>query len=197
MEWVDARGRHCARLCAAERQGHEAVTLRALGTSGDPLPEQGIEVYLRVGRGRLAVPGVARVLSGDSGPLVAVTRPDPESRRALHRVDVDLPAQTSAGFARVINLSGGGCLLVPDNAELPDVGTPLGLTVRPPTCAAPLHLRAVVLRHVLPEFRRPRLAIEFLDVGQPTQDQLVRYVFLRQQELLRMGLVTPASGQQA
>lgn len=111
------------------------------------------------------------------------------SRRRLYRVDVNLPTKTSLGFARIVNLSGSGCVMILDQSDLPPIGTLFRIDLKLPTSPTVLLIRAQVVRRILTDLRRPRIGVEFRQNTPRQEDMIIRYVFARERELLKQGLI--------
>ncbi len=138
----------------------------------------------------LVVAGLVEFVSAGPANVAHITPPARlavTSRRRLYRVDVDIRVHTSRGPARVLNLSGGGCLLRMDAPPSPQVGDALELRLPLESDLSPLHLRAHVVHMHRPELDRPFLGMAFDNRMSSTEDALVRFVFARQAEMLRGG----------
>jgi c-di-GMP-binding flagellar brake protein YcgR len=95
----------------------------------------------------------------------------------------------------VLNLSGGGCMLRLDAPPAPLIGDRLDIHLPLGADVPLLILRARVVHVHRPDLERPFLGLAFENRSRKTEDQLVRYVFARQAELLRNGrLWNPTGG---
>jgi hypothetical protein len=137
-------------------------------------------------------------VGADSPPLLISARPVDRrprtaERRHFYRVGVDLEAYGDGWEARVVDLSGGGCRLhVTPDPDTPEVGQRFDLRVLLPTLEPALELSGRVVRSEPAVGGGLWLGVEFVGLAQREQDELVRYVFHRQRELLRWGFIRPA-----
>ncbi len=185
---VEAR---CRRLAG------DRLTILLTGNPTDnAVPDLGRMVHLTLEDGGTPVEAYARVLErgAPDTPLVlshpaAVVR---TNRRNLYRVSVDLTAQTSFGAARLVDLSGGGCLLAPGATELPKMGQQVDVNIELPTEKTPLALSGIVVRHTQSEGGAPRIGVKFCGISVDEETKVIRYVHARQRELLRRGVLVPA-----
>ncbi len=193
LEFVDGGGSARTLWARVEHAGTERVVLRSLPDhAADQVPDVGQRIRLRIEPEAEAA--VALVIErGSPESRLVISRPTRiirQSRRRFYRIDVDLHAETSSGPCRVWNLSGSGCLLtLLAGSPLPPVGTDLELRLPVPGVPAPLHIRARVVRQFLPNVGSPRLGVDFVQLKRREEDAIIRYVFARQTELLRRGLL--------
>lgn|GEM_PF-637218 len=195
VEFVDGGGRPRSLQAHVEQSTADRMVLQPLPNQpGAAVPDIGRRVHLRFLRE--VGSAVARVVSRGSpeSPLV-LTRPMRlvrESRRRLYRIDVQLAAETSLGPARVVNLSGSGCLLaLPEGDDPAAPGTQVEVRLPLPGAPTPVRVRGRIVREFRPEAGGRRIGVDFGRLPAREEDAIVRYVFLRQAELLRRGLLSP------
>lgn len=194
IEFGDRHGRRRSfEALVQESTEHRLVVVPLAAQRGIALPDAGARVHLHLLRERGSA--VARVVSrGAPDAPVELTRPMRlvrESRRRLFRIDVLLDARSSLGPVRVVNLSGGGCLLaLPDGAPSPAIEASVDLALALPGLAQPLPVRGRVVRIFQPEAGGPRVGLDFGRLASRDESLIIRYVFARQAELLRRGLLT-------
>jgi hypothetical protein len=160
-----------------------------------------LDLVVRQSPESVVVAQVAIAPGGSPPDSIRTTLPvrvEMTSRRRLYRVDVDIPVRTSRGPGRVLNLSGGGCMLRLDGPPAPHIGDAMDIHLSLGRDTPLLSLRARVVHIHRPDLERPFLGLAFDNRTRKTEDHLVRYVFARQAELLRRGrLWNPAiQGQQ-
>ncbi len=201
IAWTEGGHEHRHRTLVADLTP-EALLLQAPTRRGVVVRiDAGRRLELSVRRDASAFHSAAVAIGLEQGapPLLRLKLPAPwteTSQRDFFRVDVDLPARTSAGPGRLTNLSGGGCLLALDSPPYPDPGATLQLTLALPGVDTPITLAAVVVR-VFDQEGAARFGLSFRAPDRRTQDRLVRYVAVRQREMLRLGLLRAPERQAA
>ncbi|MCR4399453.1 MAG: flagellar brake protein [Syntrophomonadaceae bacterium] len=163
----------------------------------------GTEVYVRFVRDRGLFSFAARVVGSRGGtlPMLELTRPvriARTERRAWVRMAtvlqcrcrrLDAASDSGDMEATTINLGGGGALLT---APAPlEPGTPVRLTMRLPD-EVPVEADGEVLRCEAAGAGGRRywhLAVRFVDIQEKVREHLIRFVFQRQRELIRRGML--------
>lgn len=128
-------------------------------------------------------------------PLLIVTKPtdyEVVPRRRFFRCPVRLPVQIGEVQGEATNLSGSGVLVVlPAQSEWKP-GVEVNLALSLPGEREPLILNGRVVRvRNLPGGSRQAVAFDFVHLRERTQDTIIRYLFIRQRELIRQGLWDP------
>lgn len=194
LEWFDPQGVYHSARTMLQDVGEQGMCLEA------PIErrmmvriEPGTEITLACHRKSDSVVAVVRVteLKPGTPPLLLTTLPqatDRTTQRRFYRVDVDLPVAFENGGGRMLNLSGSGCLLRWEEADAPDPGHQVAFDVKLPSFSLAMSLAGRVVRSYP---SRDRAAVDFVGLTRAQQDELVRYVFLRQNELLRLGMLRP------
>lgn len=200
VEFVDSGGTQHVVSSAVDALQADGLLL-SLPPGDSPLRHlpPGRHLHLVVGRSPQAVvvAEVAIAPGGSPPDTVRTTLPTRlalTSRRRLYRVDVDISVRTSRGPGRVLNLSGGGCMLRLEAPPAPHIGDTLDVHLALGKELPLLVLRARVVHVHRPDLERPFLGLAFEDHSRKTEDHLVRYVFARQAELLRNGQLWNAEG---
>ncbi|NLJ33625.1 MAG: flagellar brake protein [Firmicutes bacterium] len=107
--------------------------------------------------------------------------------QTLIAVSVELPESPQTSYqGHAINISAGGVYLVMEKKCKP--GTVINLTLQKPSLPKIL---GKVLRSY-PSMRGPGLwewAVEFIDITEQEQDKIMKYIFAKQLELRRRGLL--------
>ena len=193
MTWTEGTHGHRHRTLVADLTP-EALLVQAPTHRGVVVHiDAGRRLELSVRRDTSAFHSTVAMIGLEQGtpPLLRLGRPDTwaeTSQRDFFRVDVDLPVRTSAGVGRLTNLSGGGGLLALNAPPYPEPGATLQLTLALPGGDTPLALTAVVVR-VFDQEGSVRFGLSFRSPDRRVQDRLVRYVAVRQREMLRLGLL--------
>ncbi len=128
-------------------------------------------------------------------PLLVVTRPvDYElvPRRRFFRCPVRLPVRCQGVEGEATNLSGSGLLAVLPAQPEWKTGTEAELELALPGQDEPMPLKGRVMRvQKVASGTRQAVAFDFVHLRERAQDLILRYLFLRQRELISKGLLVP------
>jgi len=168
-------------MLMAPLDGHVAIRLPA-----------GLEINIMQEATQETYAAMVQILETRPGepPLLITTRPQmvrKVSRRRFFRVDVDLPFATGDVSGRVVNLSGSGILaLVP--AGTVKEGALIEFRMELPNLLSPLPIQGKVAR--LKEVSgKAQIALQFTRLTERIRDEIIKYVTVRQRELLQLGLL--------
>ena len=165
--------------------------------------DQVVVEYLESG-GRIGFEATVVQRTGDQIPGLILTRPKPEEIRRLQlrdfvRLDVSLPleyvpcgarpsgekGEVPLAPGRVIDLSGGGALILTD--EDFQVGARLDLVLHLPKRLIPAE--AEVVRRVTDVEGPIRLGVRFTAIDERDREYIVKYIFAEQRRRRKLGLV--------
>lgn len=128
-------------------------------------------------------------------PLLVVTKPTDYEvlpRRRFFRCPVRLPVRVGEFQGEATNLSGSGVLVLLPSSPGWKPGAEHKLELALPDEPEPLALSGRVVRvQDLPAARRQAVAFDFIHLREKTQDAIIRYLFVRQRELISRGLWSP------
>lgn len=191
---VDTAGTHQSFRVLVEDVLPSGMTLRVLTRTAAAahLPPAARLTLLRYSQRQAHATTVRLRELRDGEPALLLTSPPGElssqPQRYLYRVDVDLRAEGPGWSGRVSDLSGSGCLLALRSGPPLRLGSLLRFSLHLPAAEAPVPVSAEVVRRVTRDGIQT-LGLEFVRLTRRQQDAIVRYVYRRQAELLRQGLL--------
>lgn len=153
----------------------------------------GTELSLWQEQKQSAYVAMAKVVDNRSGeiPLLITTRPysmEKVPRRRFFRVDADLPFRCGQITGVVKNISGSGVLASVTAGTLKE-GQTIEFELDLPGLPLPLRLEGKVVR-VVGRGTNQVAGIFFTRISEGMREEIIRYVFQRHRELIRLGILT-------
>ena len=137
-------------------------------------------------------------------PLLVVNKPA-EARKRQRRAWVRVPAVLNFLYAAVdaanpdqelefqraqtLDISGGGLLFATDRSFLPDDRLKIILELPPDQKIELVGRVARIVNNPSGAWRRFSVGVEFIQIGERDRDRIIRWVFERQRELIKRGLL--------
>lgn len=197
IESVDENGELVSYRTRIEDVTDQHLVLQLPYQKGVPVrfePEAPLLILRQDDEQRISYAATVSVVEARPGtlPLLVVTRPveyEVVPRRRFFRCPVRLPVRVGEVQGEATNLSGSGVLVVLPASPDWKPGAEINLELTLPGEDEPLTLDGRVVRvHNLPGGRRQGVAFDFLHLRERTQDIIIRYLFVRQRELISRGL---------
>lgn len=200
VEAVDDKGEVVTYRTRIEDVTEQAVLLQLPYERGSPVrfePDDHLLLLRQDDEQRVSYAATVTVLETRAGtlPLLVVTKPrdyEVVPRRRFFRCPVRLSVRVDDVQAEATNLSGSGVLvLVPADPRWKP-GTEAQLQLVLPGEADPLCVTGRLVRaNKVAGGTRLALAFDFVHLHEKIQDTIIRYLLVRQRELIRKGLWVP------
>ena len=200
IETVDDRGEIVTHRTRIEDMTEQTLSLQLPYERGAPIrfqPDDHLLLIRQDDKQQLSYAATVRVVEtrGGSLPLLVVTKPadyEVMPRRRFFRCPVRLAVRVEEVEGQATNLSGSGVLVVlpPDPRWKP--GTEAHLELLLPGEAEPFLLSGRVVRvSKVAGGTRLAVAFDFVHLREKIQDRIIRYLLVRQRELISKGLWMP------
>ena len=194
LEFIDDRGLVQSYKTVVHDVTQDSLLLQAPVEKKVPVRiPPGIELSLWQEQKESAYVAMAKVIDNRPGEvsLLVTTKPysiEKVPRRRFFRIDADLPFRCGQTTGRVKNISGSGVLASVPAGTLKE-GQTIEFELDLPGLSLPLRLEGKVVR-VVGRGASQTAGIFFTLISEGMRDEIIRYVFQRQRELLRLGMLT-------
>lgn len=199
IEAVDERGELVTYRTRIEDVTEQAIVVQLPYEKGRPVrfaADETVVLLRQDDTRRVSYAATVKVLETRPGsvPLLLLSKPtdyDVVPRRRFFRCPVRLAVRVEGHAGEATNLSGSGVLVVLPAGDGWKVGTEYSLELQLPGEPDPLLLTGRAVRTNRLGTTKVAVAFDFVHLHEKVQDRIIRYLLVRQRELISRGLWVP------